>query len=113
MTLSNWISIAGIIFVPFLGFLMWIAKKWVQQQIEENKTSVHGVETHFDALRNDLISEIRHATYPISPNANGGKSLPDVAEKLEKVLENQSNQQERLGRLEGILETHLQFHYNG
>ena len=32
-----------------------------------------------------ILDEIRVATYPISPTANGGRSLPDVARKIEVI----------------------------
>lgn len=28
---------------------------------------------------------IDHATYPISPNANGGRSLPDLVDKVDEI----------------------------
>lgn len=34
---------------------------------------------------NPLRREIKEATRPISPTANGGLSLPDVARKLDKM----------------------------
>lgn len=39
---------------------------------------------------------IDHATYPIQPNANGGKSLPDVALAI--------------GELRGMLQAHIDTH---
>jgi hypothetical protein len=44
---------------------------------------------------------IDQATYPIHPNANGGRSLPDAIKKLESIEGCIKNIDERLQKLEG------------
>lgn len=50
-----------------LAWVGWSAKKWV--------------ETVFA----DMNAKIEQRTYPIQPNANGGKSLPDANDKLDVI----------------------------
>ena len=47
-----------------------------------------------------LKAYIKELTYPIQPNANGGKSLPDIAEKLNKVEAKIDGIERRVMRLE-------------
>jgi predicted amidohydrolase YtcJ len=52
----------------------------------------------------DAIKEhVDHRTYPIQPNANGGKSLPDVIKSIEQT-------NKRLERVENHQIEHLQWH---
>ena len=37
-----------------------------------------------DQIRDIVVEEVNRATYPISPKANGGLSLPDVARETYK-----------------------------
>jgi hypothetical protein len=50
-----------------------------------------------------LQASIEQSTYPISPNANGGKSLPDVAKNTQNI-------QAQLDRIEKRLEKHIDWH---
>jgi hypothetical protein len=47
-----------------------------------------------------LKAYIKELTYPIQPNANGGKSLPDIADKLNKVEAKIDGIERRVMRLE-------------
>jgi len=47
-----------------------------------------------------LKSYIKEVTYPISPNANGGKSLPDVAIGIEVIKVRLDGIEKRLDTLE-------------
>lgn len=60
-----------------------------------------------------LKNFIHEQTYPIQPNSNGGKSLPDVAKTVVEIkvgLENLTNQ---IDRVEGRLDTHIEQHIEG
>jgi F0F1-type ATP synthase membrane subunit b/b' len=50
-------------------------------------------------ILNPLKSFIKEQTYPIQPNANGGRSLADVARTLDKI--------------ENKLDQHIQQHLEG
>jgi hypothetical protein len=60
-----------------------------------------------------LKNLIREQTRPIQPNANGGRSLPDVARatiEIKASLEALTNQ---IDRVEGRLDTHIEQHIQG
>lgn len=50
-----------------------------------------------------LQTMIEEKTYPISPNANGGLSLPDVAKATHKI-------QTAIDRIENRLNDHIEWH---
>lgn len=52
---------------------------------------------------NPLRKEIKQATYPISPGANGGLSLPDVARKLDKMEQRQNDTDTKIDLIIEIL----------
>lgn len=52
---------------------------------------------------NPLRSEIKQATYPISPVANGGLSLPDVARKLNGMEQRQNDTDAKIDLIIEIL----------
>lgn len=117
-------DLGRVIMAPVLGYALWSLKSFIDQRIDLKKTTINrgrrnvddltSIEEQFAALKVDLVKEIQTATYAISPGANGGKSLPDVADKVDKIMEHQtSNFQdifERLGKLDGIWETHIHNH---
>lgn len=47
-----------------------------------------------------IKSYIDQATYPIHPNANGGRSLPDVISILARIETKIDLMEERIGKLE-------------
>lgn len=53
---------------------------------------------------------IDSATAPIQPNANGGKSLPDAITILERLEFRQLNTNDRVQRVEDLLQEHLEMH---
>lgn len=60
-------------------------------------------------LKNFIIEQ----THPIQPNANGGKSLPDIARttiEIKTTLENLSHQ---VDKIENRLDAHIEQHVKG
>jgi hypothetical protein len=56
---------------------------------------------------------IEEHTRPIQPNANGGRSLPDVAKttaEIKVAIQSLANQ---IDRVEGRLDTHIEQHVEG
>lgn len=56
---------------------------------------------------------IEEHTRPIQPNANGGRSLPDVAKttaEIKVAIQGLANQ---IDRVEGRLDTHIEQHVEG
>lgn len=47
-----------------------------------------------------LKAYIKEVTYPLSPDANGGKSLPDVAKGVERINQRLDHIENRLDTLE-------------
>ena len=47
-----------------------------------------------------LKNYIKELTYPIQPNANGGKSLPDIAETVSRIDKRVEGIERRVMRLE-------------
>ena len=47
-----------------------------------------------------LKNYIKELTYPIQPNANGGKSLPDIAETVKRIDSRLEGIERRVMRLE-------------
>jgi hypothetical protein len=60
-----------------------------------------------------LKNLIREQTYPIQPNANGGKSLPDVARNVIEVKACVEALTHQIDRVEGRLDTHIEQHVRG
>ena len=54
-----------------------------------------------------LKNYIRDLTYPIQPNANGGKSLPDIAETVKRIDNRLESVERRVMRLEDTPEKRL------
>ena len=46
---------------------------------------------------------IDHATYPIQPNSNGGKSLPDAIQTLSRIEKKIDEIDDRLGQVENLV----------
>lgn len=60
-----------------------------------------------------LKNFIAEHTYPIQPNANGGKSLPDIARttiEIKAMLDSLSHQ---VDKIEDRLDTHIEQHVKG
>lgn len=55
------------------------------------------------SIAHDVLHEIRTATYPIQPHANGGNSLPDLAKKIDGIAL-------QVAEINGSLHTHLDWH---
>lgn len=62
---------------------------------------------------NPLKHFIKEQTYPIQPNSNGGKSLPDVAENVIKIKASLDSLTHQIDRVEGRLDTHIEQHIRG
>lgn len=75
---ANWTQVLSFIVPPLIAFVMWVAKKWVQDAVKE------------------MGDRVEKATYPIQPNANGGKSLPDLVNLTQQVLDGQGLLHEKL-----------------
>lgn len=59
---------------------------------------------------NPLKAYIRDVTYPIQPNANGGKSLPDIAVTVARIEQKVDNVESWLTKVDERLITHLSEH---
>lgn len=60
-----------------------------------------------------LKNFIAEHTYPIQPNANGGRSLPDIARttiEIKAMLDSLSHQ---VDKIEDRLDTHIEQHVKG
>ena len=60
-----------------------------------------------------LKNFIAEHTYPIQPNANGGRSLPDIAKttiEIKAMLDSLSHQ---VDKIEDRLDTHIEQHVKG
>lgn len=55
------------------------------------------------AVIKPIKAYIDHATYPISPNANGGKSLPDAIKTLNRIEIKMCEMDERLLQVENLV----------
>ena len=60
-----------------------------------------------------LKNIIREQTYPIQPNANGGKSLPDIAKAVIEIKTCLDALTHQIDRVEGRLDTHIEQHVEG
>jgi hypothetical protein len=60
-----------------------------------------------------LKNLIREQTYPIQPNANGGKSLPDIARATIEIKSSLEALTHQIDRVEGRLDTHIEQHVEG
>jgi hypothetical protein len=60
-----------------------------------------------------LKNLIREQTYPIQPNANGGKSLPDIARVTIEIKTSLDALAHQIDRVEGRLDTHIEQHVKG
>lgn len=63
--LLTWLSILGIV----LGGLAWLSKRYMKW------------------LRDLIREEIASHTSLIQPTSNGGKSLPDIARKVDRLIQ--------------------------
>lgn len=54
-----------------------------------------------------LKAYIKEQTYPIQPNANGGKSLPDIADAVRRIDHRVESIERRVMRLEDTPEKRL------
>lgn len=59
---------------------------------------------------NPLKAYIKEQTYPIQPNANGGKSLPDIAVTVTRIETKVDNVTAWLTKVDERLITHLSEH---
>lgn len=57
-----------------------------------------------------IRSEITKATKPIQPDANGGKSLPDAIQRIDVVVERQTDVIRDLRALRERLDDHVYWH---
>lgn len=55
------------------------------------------------AVIKPIKAYIDHATYPIQPNSNGGKSLPDVINKLDRIETKIDEVDDRLCQVENLV----------
>lgn len=60
-----------------------------------------------------LKNFIREQTYPIQANANGGKSLPDIAKTTIEIKACVESLTAQIDRVEGRLDTHIEQHVEG
>lgn len=60
-----------------------------------------------------LKNFIAEHTYPIQPNANGGKSLPDVAKTVIEIKTCVEGLAHQVDKIETRLDTHIQQHVKG
>ena len=65
------------------------------------------------SLVDRIVESIKEQTYPIQPHANGGNSLPDTNRMLKAISERQIEIGERTARMEGVMDTHLDWHNGG
>ena len=84
-----------------LGFLGWLGKVWIKQEV--------------DSLSSHLSEKVEKATAPIQVGANGGWSLPDAIRLLKKLDEKTDSIQKdlstvstKLAKLEGRFEQHVE-----
>lgn len=57
-----------------------------------------------------LKNLIREQTRPIQPNANGGRSLPDVARATSEIKATLDSLINQIDRVEGRLDAHIEQH---
>jgi hypothetical protein len=60
-----------------------------------------------------LKNFIREHTYPIQPNANGGKSLPDIAKLVIEIKTLLDGVNYQLNKVEDRLDKHIEHHIEG
>jgi hypothetical protein len=60
-----------------------------------------------------LKNFIREHTYPIQPNANGGKSLPDIAKTVAEIKTLLDGVNYQLNKVENRLDKHIEHHIEG
>lgn len=56
---------------------------------------------------------IKEQTHSIQPDANGGKSLPDVARNVFEIKVKVEDLVSQIDRVEGRLDTHIEQHVEG
>lgn len=112
MTIDRTMQIATFVIMVTGPFILWVARKWVQQEIAK---VVH--RDVFTPAKEEILAAIEAATYPIQPGANGGKSLPDVAkltQEIKEIAKELREEQVRIGErtanIDGALKTHLDWH---
>ena len=91
MTLSNWAAVVGI--AVGCTTLLGVVGQWV--------------------VVRPMKAWIKEMTYPIQPNANGGKSLPDVATAVTRIETKMNNVESWLTKVDERLITHLSYHQGG
>jgi hypothetical protein len=60
-----------------------------------------------------LKNFIEEQTHSIQPNANGGKSLPDVARNVIEIKSTLESLSHQVDRVEDRLDTHIEQHVKG
>jgi len=60
-----------------------------------------------------LKNYIKEHTYPIQPNANGGKSLPDIAKLVIEIKTLLDGVNYQLNKVEDRLDKHIEHHIEG
>jgi len=60
-----------------------------------------------------LKNFIQEHTYPIQPNANGGKSLPDIARTVVEIKATLDGMNYQLHKVEDRLDKHIELHVKG
>jgi hypothetical protein len=69
--------------------------------------------TWVSGLSDAIVAKVELATYPIQPHANGGNSLPDATKMLRAIGEKQIEIGKDIARVQGSLQTHLDWHNGG
>jgi len=91
MTLSNWAAVVAI--AVGCTTLLGVVGQWV--------------------VVRPMKAWIKDLTYPIQPNANGGKSLPDVAVTVTRIETKIDNVESWLTKVDSRLIDHLSHHNDG
>ena len=91
-TVANWAQIISFALPLLLGVSVWIVRRWVHE------------------LTDHLVDAMKEQTKPIQPTANGGLSLPDVVKIVTEIRDYQIDTGQRVARIEGALDTHLESH---
>ena len=60
-----------------------------------------------------LKNFIMEQTHPIQPNANGGKSLPDVAKTVIEIKTTLDDLKHQVDKIEDRLDSHIEQHVKG
>lgn len=87
---ANWTQVLSFIVPLVLGFVGWVAKRWVEQIIRE------------------MNAKLDERTKPIQATANGGWSLPDAIRILNKLDASMTQMQQDLAHLKGRFDNHIE-----